>query len=129
MNTEQDKQIRHKLARSGETFEEAEILAKAGSWNVVVNRLYYAAFYAVSALLVRVDTVVKTHSSQKSKFNELFLLTEKINRDVGNVYNILFNYRMDSDYNDYAVYTKDATEPLIERTKKLIEAIKILILQ
>jgi uncharacterized protein (UPF0332 family) len=34
------------------TFQTANVLAKNGFWNSEVNRLYYALFYAVNAVLV-----------------------------------------------------------------------------
>ena len=43
--------VLYRMARAQETLEDARILANAGRWNVCVNRLYYACFYAVSALL------------------------------------------------------------------------------
>ena len=33
-------------------FEDANLLAKNDRWNAVINRLYYACFYAVIALLI-----------------------------------------------------------------------------
>ncbi|MBF0353001.1 MAG: HEPN domain-containing protein [SAR324 cluster bacterium] len=44
--------VNYRLTRSEETLEEARILANVGHWNACVNRLYYACFYAVSALLI-----------------------------------------------------------------------------
>lgn len=34
------------------TFAEIDVLRQAGFWNNIANRLYYAAFHAVSALLI-----------------------------------------------------------------------------
>jgi len=44
--------VHYRLGRAQETLEDARILARAGRWNARVNRLYYACFYGVSALLV-----------------------------------------------------------------------------
>ena len=45
--------INYRFHRAEETFEEALILAKEERWNAVINRLYYACFYAVIALLIK----------------------------------------------------------------------------
>ncbi|MDB5191364.1 MAG: hypothetical protein JWQ96_927 [Segetibacter sp.] len=127
MTDKVDEHIKFKLLRCNDTFLEAKVLAASHSWNGVVNRLYYAAFYAVSALLLKNNCQVKTHSGQKSKFNEMFLKDGRLEREIGHVYNVLFNYREDGDYNDFAIYTKEETEPLIDRTEKLINEIKKLI--
>jgi uncharacterized protein (UPF0332 family) len=44
--------INYRFHRAEESFEEALILAKEERWNAVINRLYYACFYAVIALLI-----------------------------------------------------------------------------
>ena len=46
-----DDYIKYRFHRAEESFEEALILAKEERWNAVINRLYYACFYAVIALL------------------------------------------------------------------------------
>ena len=45
--------INYRFHRAEESFEEALILAKEERWNAVINRLYYACFYAVIALLIK----------------------------------------------------------------------------
>ncbi len=127
MSSEIDDKVQFKLQRSDTTLIEAKNLAGIESWNGVINRLYYAAFYAVSALLLNQGFQVKTHAGQKSKLNELFLANELITRESGNAYNVLFNFRNDGDYEDFAIYAKEDAEPLIARTENLIDEIKKLI--
>jgi uncharacterized protein (UPF0332 family) len=45
--------VQYRLRRARETLQDAHILANAERWNPCVNRLYYACFYVVSALLIR----------------------------------------------------------------------------
>jgi uncharacterized protein (UPF0332 family) len=45
--------VTYRLVRARETLEDARILADAGRWDSCVNRLYYACFYAVTALLLQ----------------------------------------------------------------------------
>lgn len=40
------------LKKAKETFEEIDILTSANRWNGAANRLYYAVFHAVNALLL-----------------------------------------------------------------------------
>ncbi len=42
----------YRMSRAHETLEEAKVLFAAGHINAYVNRLYYACFYALSALLL-----------------------------------------------------------------------------
>jgi len=54
--------IAYRLKRARETFEDAEILADHAKWNSSVNRLYYACYYAVIALLLKYGFKTSTHS-------------------------------------------------------------------
>lgn len=119
--------ILFRIQRSDVTFEEAKALAEINQWNGVVNRLYYAAFYAVSALLLKKEIYTKTHSGLKSKFNEEIIKKGELAVSSGEVYNYLFNLRSSGDYGDFIVFTKEEIEPLIERTANLINEIKKLI--
>lgn len=56
-----DEYIRYRFQRAEESFEEALILAKEHRWNAVINRLYYACFYAVIALLIKNNIPTQTH--------------------------------------------------------------------
>jgi uncharacterized protein (UPF0332 family) len=47
--------IEYRTKRAKDTFEDALILAEKNKWNSAINRLYYAAYYAVSALLLKSD--------------------------------------------------------------------------
>ena len=43
------------------TYQAARVLSQNGFWNSAVNRLYYAVFYAVNALLVSREIYTNSH--------------------------------------------------------------------
>lgn len=45
--------FKYRYHRSEESFDEAHILSGYGRWNAVINRLYYACFYAFIALFIQ----------------------------------------------------------------------------
>ena len=45
--------VDYRLKRAKETLDDAQILADKGKWNSAMNRLCYAAYYAVIALLLK----------------------------------------------------------------------------
>lgn len=67
--------INYRLARAKETFEDARLLAEKQRWNSGINRLYYAAYYAVTALLLNGGFQTTTHNGVKTKFSEHFIKT------------------------------------------------------
>jgi uncharacterized protein (UPF0332 family) len=50
MTKEERALIEYRMERARETLGEAKMMFDAGRTNAYVNRLYYACFYAVSAL-------------------------------------------------------------------------------
>lgn len=62
--------IAYRLERAAETLDEARLMQREGHWNACANRLYYAAFYAVSALLLQGGYTAVKHSGIKAMFNQ-----------------------------------------------------------
>lgn len=75
MSAERDVLMRYRLERARETLVEADLMAQTGHWNGCVNRLYYACFYAVTALLLRHDLSAGKHTGVRSLFNRHFVRT------------------------------------------------------
>lgn len=119
--------IQFRLQRSDEAFEEALLLASEGHYNTVVSRLYYSAFYAVSALLLKSKIYSKSHSGLKTLFHEHIVKERRIGKNIADVYNELFDYRQNADYKDLMFFEKQEIEPFFERTQNFINEIKKLI--
>jgi len=52
MTPEQGQLVRYRFARAMESLDEARLLLANGHIRTAVTRIYYACFYAVSALLL-----------------------------------------------------------------------------
>lgn len=102
-------------------------LTAAQDWEVAVNRLYYAAFHAVSALLFKNDIKVKAHSGAKAMLELHFVKTGLLSVHWGKFYAELFDERNDSDYEDFAIFTEEDVLPLLPQTQEFIDVIKRLI--
>jgi uncharacterized protein (UPF0332 family) len=89
--------IGYRLDRAQETLDDARLLAEAGRWNSCVNRLYYACFYAVSALLLQAGYTSPKHAGVRSLFNRHFVKERVVAADLGRFYNRLFRHRQESD--------------------------------
>lgn len=73
MTGSKDDLISYRLSRSKDTFDDATILADKERWNSAINRLYYSAYYAVIAILLKYDLKPTTHNGAKSAFSEHFI--------------------------------------------------------
>jgi uncharacterized protein (UPF0332 family) len=112
--------ILYRMARAQETLEEAHILADSGRWNACVNRLYYACFYAISALLVRDGLSSSKHAGVRSLFNRQYVKTGKIPKNLASVYNDLFERRQEGDYIDYVNFQESQVLPWISKAEELV---------
>ena len=120
--------IQYRLERSQETLEVAEELAEKGHWFSCVNRLYYACFYAVNALLLSKGFSSSKHSGVRGLLNLHFIKTGIISKEYGKLFNDLFEYRQQSDYEDLFDVDIEIIRPWISLAKEFITFIKNLLL-
>jgi len=127
MRDEDKKIILHKMNRAYETLEEAEMMAGVSHWNTCINRLYYSCFYSVSALLITDNLSSSKHTGVRSFFNNHFVKKGLVSKDMGKLYNKLFDCRQESDYDDFVLMKEEYVLPLIADVKIFIETIQFLI--
>ncbi len=118
--------IAYRLQRAAEALEEAHLMQESGHWNTCANRLYYAAFYAVSALLIHDGLAAAKHSSVKALFNQHYVKTEKVPKAMGRLYNHLFNLRQEGDYLDFVTLNAETVVPLVTATADFITLLRSL---
>ncbi len=62
--------INYRIQRAKETILEVDVLIENEFWNSAINRMYYACFYAVGALLVKHGIETTSHSGTRQKFGQ-----------------------------------------------------------
>jgi uncharacterized protein (UPF0332 family) len=119
--------IRYRLERSQESLEEANILLSKGYTNTFVNRLYYACFYAVSALLLTKGLSSAKHSGIRSFFHQNFVKTGSLDKSLGQVYDKLYDNRQKGDYADLIRFEAVEVNHWYDEAEKFVKTIKNLI--
>ena len=56
--------VAYRMQRAADTLKEAEVMRREGFYNAAINRLYYACYYAVVALLLQNDIQTQTHNGK-----------------------------------------------------------------
>ena len=112
------------LERVDKTLKEMDIQRRNGLWGMVANRLYYALFHAVSALLISDQHEVGTHRGTVNRFSLYYVKTGIFTNEEGRLYSQLQSLREDGDYNCSIDIQQNEAEEKIEPTLKLIEKIK-----
>ena len=124
MTKEEKALIAYRMERAHEAIEEAEMLFNAGHINLYVNRLYYACFYAVSALLLTKDLSTSKHGYLRSLMHREFVKTGLIPKELGGHFDLLFDSRLKGDYSDFAIFKADDVSGWLERTQAFVKHIE-----
>jgi uncharacterized protein len=105
------------------TFEAAKVLIQNGFWNSAVNRLYYAVFYAVNALLVLNEIDSQTHSGMRTQFSKYFIKTGKLDKKYGKLLVQLYDWRQQGDYENLFDFSEETVIQLIEPVNEMLSTI------
>jgi uncharacterized protein (UPF0332 family) len=127
--TEEEKKsiVIYRLAKAKETFAEISILIDNNLWRNAANRLYYACFYAASALLINDGHQTHTHNGVKGLLSLNYAKENIIEKNLIKTYGQLFNMRQRGDYEDWVVIDGDDVKPLLPQAKDFIDTIEKMI--
>jgi len=121
--------ISYRLQRARETLEEAKILLEAGHANAYVNRLYYACFYAVSALLLTRNLSTSKHRHLRALLHQDYVKTGLVSEQIGKHFDLLFDSRHEGDYEDLVLFETEKVRPWLEPTRAFVDQIATLVEQ
>lgn len=129
--TDEEKQsvIAYRLDKANKTLSDAKKVIEMELWATGANRLYYAAYYAVSSLLIASGLNTKTHEGIIRMFNMHFINTGKIDMEIGRQYNRLFTMRLTGDYGDCFDLQESDVKPMLEPAEQLINTVSSIIRQ
>jgi uncharacterized protein (UPF0332 family) len=127
MTNEERSLIAYRISRAQEAVEEARILFDAGHINAYVNRLYYACFYATSALLLTRNLSTSKHGYLRSLLHRELIKTGSLPKEMGEHFDLLFNNRQKGDYADLIVFKADDVAGWLPPTKAFVSHIEGLI--
>ncbi len=116
--------VRQHLLNSTETLEEARALFSSGFTRGVVNRIYYACFYAVSALLETEGMASSKHSGVLSLFNKHWVRTGRMPKELGRFYIIAFDERQEGDYTALRVFDRDHIKAWLSDAEIFVDTIR-----
>ncbi len=128
MTGSQSDYMQYRINRSIELFQDAKLLADNERWGSCVNRLYYASFHLISALLSLDGITTKSHDRLKTKFLQLYIKTNKVPIEHGKLYSWLIDWRKESDYSAFVNFEENDVLPMISKVdefnKLLLNIIK-----
>lgn len=122
-NEERKDIITYRIENAKTTLAEVKSHIENGVYNTAVNRMYYACFYAASALLIANKIQVKSHEGVRQQLGLHFVLTGKISQEQGKFYSLLYSKRTAGDYEDFLTHDKVTVDLLYPRCEEFISQI------
>lgn len=130
--TDRETLSRYRLEQAEETLADARMMLAGGaSARSVVNRSYYAMFYAVLALLLHenVEHTTSRHSGIISIFDKAFVHTGKLGREYSRMLHRVFESRQEADYKEFVEITAQDAARWVRVAEEFMVGIKALINQ
>ena len=127
MTVEADKKAlaQYRLEQAGESLDEAKfLLTGEKSPRSIINRAYYAMFYAILALLIYEPYSSSKHSGVLGYFNRRFIKEGVFNREMGRWVNKAFELRQRGDCREYFEVTRDQSADLMVKAGQFISIVR-----
>ena len=115
--------VLYRMENARRTLNEIADHCERGYWNTAINRMYYACFYAASALLVANKIVVKSHEGVRQMLGKHFVLTGQLSVGMGKFYTLIFNKRSSGDYEDFINHDQKTVDELYPYALTFINSI------
>lgn len=110
-----------------DSLDAAEDELKAGRLSFSVNRIYYACFYIVTAVLLQEKLRFKKHSGVRAAFHKHFVKLGLVSREHGQLYDELFEARQRGDYIELVSFEKEIVTKWFNQAREFVETVKLLL--
>jgi hypothetical protein len=115
------------MRKSERALNDAELLFGGDSLVGCVNRLYYAVFYAVSAVLAQEGREYGKHTAVRAALHRDFVKPGRVPRQCSITYNTLFDDRQEGDYTPRTSFDKEEIEKLVGEARSFVKQFAALI--
>ena len=122
-----DEAIGYWWSKAEESLASAERESHAGSLTFAVNRLYYTAFYAVSAVLLHKGQSFTKHTGVRAAFHGQLVKPGLVGVRWGKLYDRLFEDRQEGDYIALVSFDREYVQEVLSEVQEFLPAIRPLI--
>ena len=120
--------LAYRLKEAEETLADAKTLQEnQGSPRTIINRAYYAMFYAVLAVFVREETTVRSskHAGVIALFDKEMIHSGKLPVECSRMLHRMFDARQEADYKEFVSYTDAEAGKLYALAESFLERIRL----
>ena len=125
--TDNEALFTYRMQQAEETLREAEKMIQGGfSGRSIINRTYYALYYALLALYIRTNIEMKTseHTGVITIFDREFVKSGKFPKEYSVILHDIFDARQEGDYKELFEISADRTAHYWNAAKKFLTEIR-----
>jgi uncharacterized protein (UPF0332 family) len=117
----------YRIDKAKKAEDDARFLIDNNKLHLAVNRIYYGAFYILSALALKYQFQTTSHQELIGWFNKEFVKEELIDRKYGRFVHKAYDKRSKADYADYVEFEKEEVLAMFNEMKDFLEKIEELL--
>ena len=120
--------LAYRLKEAEETLADAKTLQEnQGSPRTIINRAYYAMFYAVLAVFLRDETTVRSskHAGVIALFDKEMIHSGKLPIECSRMLHRMFDARQEADYKEFVSYTDAEARKFYALAESFLEKIQL----
>jgi hypothetical protein len=117
--------IKHRLEQAQEALDDAKYLIDGNrSPQSIVNRSYYAMFYAALALLQKISKAPSKHSGVISLFDKEFVMRGVFEKELSKDFHKAFELRQSIDYKIIKPISTDKANEIWQKAVNFVQAVE-----
>jgi hypothetical protein len=117
--------IKHRLEQAQEALDDAKYLIDGNrSPQSIINRSYYAMFYAALALLQKISKAPSKHSGVISLFDKEFVMRGIFEKELSKDFHKAFELRQSTDYKIIKPISADKANQIWQKAVKFVQAVE-----
>ena len=113
--------IRYRMGNAWDTLKQAETLYDGRHFLGVVNRAYYAIFYATLAILLTKSLGSSKHKGVISLFDKYFVKEGEVDVPWSKMLHKSFERRRSGDYDDWATVDEKEAKELLDNAQEFVQ--------
>lgn len=114
----------YRMQNALETLDTAKLCLDNKKYKDTINRCYYAAFYAIKAVLALEGKDFKRHKDAVAYFNQNYVAAAIFKRETGKLLGRLKRKRESSDYDDFFIASRDEAMEQYEAAEMIVSDVQ-----
>ena len=121
--------IKYWMEKAQESMESATSEFNSNRNTTAVRNLYYACFYALTAVLLKEGQAVKKHTAVKAALHKDLIKTGVVEPGWGKFYNRIFDSRHEGDYQPLRIFDAEEVKLYLDEGAGFIAQMQKLLLR